>query len=146
MKRITVQNEYPVCAARLWALATSYAALHDVMTGLATFEGLPNGRTRTGQRLEITVSLFGKLPKQPYFIEILECDDLALILRSAEHGAGVKTWLHTLTVTETEAGSRLQDQIDIDAGTLTPAFALWAKYLYHARHKPRLRLLENGRY
>lgn len=146
MKTVTVQNDYPVSATRLWALATDYAALREVMAGLASFDGLPSGRTRTGQRLEVMVSLFGKLPKQPYRMEILECDDQAMILHSSEQGAGVKNWLHTLTVIETQTGSRLHDRIEIDAGLLTPVFALWAKYLYSARHRPRLRLLESGRY
>lgn len=146
MKTVKVQNDYRVCAARLWALATDYAALSDVMAGLVSFEGLPDGRARTGQRLEVMVSLFGRLPAQPYRMDILECDDQSMILHSSEQGSGVKTWLHKLTVTETKTGSQLRDQIKIDAGLLTPAFALWARYLYRARHKPRLRLLESGRY
>ncbi len=146
MKTIAVQNDYPVCSKRLWALATDYEALGEVMAGLVSFDGLPGGRTQTGQRLEVMVSLFGILPKQPYRIEILECDEQGMILRSSEHGAGVREWLHTLKVIETETGSRLHDQIEIDAGMLTPAFALWAKILYSARHNRRLRLLESGRY
>ena len=50
-------------------------------------------------------------------------------------------WHHTLTVTRTPGGARLTDEIVIDAGWLTPMFAAWAKVLYRARHKPRLRLL-----
>ncbi|WP_299085304.1 SRPBCC family protein [uncultured Ruegeria sp.] len=146
MRIVTIQNDYPVSASRLWALATDYAALSEVMEGLVSFEGLPEGRARTGQRLEVMVSLFGKLPAQPYRIDVLECDNQRMILRSSERGAGVKTWLHSLTVMENETGSRLQDRIEIDAGMLTPVFALWARYLYRARHRPRLRLLESGRY
>lgn len=112
------------------------------MTGIASFKGLPTGRTKTGQTLNVMVSLFGKFPDQPYAMEILECDDDRMILRSSEHGAGVKSWRHTLTVTETESGSRLRDHIEIDAGLMTSVFALWAKYLYGARHKPRLAYLQ----
>lgn len=114
------------------------------MARLATFEGLPTGRTATGQTMNVMVSLFGKLPKQPYYMEILACDDERMILRTFEQGAGVKSWRHTLTVTETPSGSRLTDSIEIDAGLMTPIFALWAKYLYSARHKPRLKLLQGG--
>ncbi|GGX52283.1 hypothetical protein GCM10007385_21190 [Tateyamaria omphalii] len=146
MRVVTVENDYPVSAARLWALATDYSALSEVMRGLASFEGLPSGRTQTGQRLEVMVSLFGKLPAQPYRMDVLECDDQRMILRSSERGAGVKSWLHSLTVIETETGSRLHDHIEIDAGMMTPVFALWARYMYQARHKPRLRLLDSGRY
>lgn len=136
-----VQNEYAVPSAALWEIATDYGALADVMAGIATFDGLPSGRAKTGQNLTVMVSLFGRLPKQRYFIEVLECDDARMIMRSSERGAGVKRWQHTLTVTETETGCRLTDRIEIEAGVLTFAFAQLAKYLYTARHKPRQRLL-----
>lgn len=146
MKTVLVQNDYSVRATRLWKLATDYQALTEIMEGLATLDGLPIGRAQTGQRLDVMVSLFGKLPKQPYCIEVLECDDAQMILRTSERGSGVKEWRHTLTVIETATGSRLCDQIEIDAGLLTPLFALWAKFLYGARHPRRLRLLESKRY
>ena len=142
MKTVIVENEYAVPPAKLWAIAIDYGALAEVMKDIASFEGLPSGRAETGQQLSVMVSLFGKLPNQPYEMEVLECDDTRMILRSSERGAGVKRWNHTLTVTETEFGSRLTDHIEIDAGILTYVFALWAKYLYGARHKPRLKLLE----
>lgn len=146
MRTVSLEHDYPVAAARLWSLVTDYDALSEVMKGIASFEGLPSGRTHTGQKMDVMVSLFGKLPKQPYHMEVVECDDQNMILRSSERGAGVKAWQHKLTVTEAETGSRLHDKIDIDAGLLTPVFALWARYLYGARHKPRLRMLEEGRF
>jgi hypothetical protein len=142
MRSVLVENDYTASPARLWAVATDYDALSEIMQGIASFEGLPKGRTRTGQKMTVMVALFGKLPKQPYYMEILECDDNRMILRSSEKGAGVKSWHHTLTVSETAAGSRLTDRIEIDAGMLTPLFALWAKYLYRARHKPRQQFLQ----
>lgn len=141
MKTVTVTHDYAVPAPVLWALVTDYDALAEVMKGLISFEGLPAGRTRTGQKLEVMVSLFGRLPPRPYVMEVLECDEDNMRLRSSEKGAGVKSWHHTLTVTGTQTGCRLTDRIEIDAGWLTPVFALWARYLYKARHKPRLRLL-----
>jgi len=138
---VDLSHDYPAPPEQLWALATDYAALARVMDGIVHFDGLPEGRTRTGQSFSVTVSLFGKLPAQPYHLEVLECDDDAWILRSSERGAGVKSWNHTLRVTATDSGSRLSDHIEIDAGLLTPLFALWARYLYRARHKPRLALL-----
>lgn len=144
MKSVLVVSEYSVPPAKLWEIVTDYGALAEIMKGIASFEGLPEGRTQTGQKMNVMVSLFGKLPKQPYYMEILECDDDRMVLRSSERGVGVKSWTHTLTVTEAAIGSRLTDRIEIDAGILTPVFALWAKYLYGARHKPRQLLLQRG--
>lgn len=141
MKTVTLTHHYKSPARDVWALATNYGVLAEVMRGLITFTGLPEGRTYTGQSVTVMVSLFGKLPPQPYHMEVLECDDQAMILRSAERGAGVKSWQHTLQVMETEDGCSLSDRIEIDAGWLTTPFAWWARYLYKKRHAPRLRLL-----
>ena len=144
MKTVTVVNDYPVSADDLWALVVDYDALEKVMKGIVSFEGLPSGRIHAKQKLDLMVSLFDKLPKQKYHIEILECNDQERMFSSNENGAGVKHWLHTLQVLETKDGSRLIDKIEIDAGWLTPMFALWAKFLYGARHKPRLALLNDN--
>ncbi|KAJ04716.1 SRPBCC family protein [Sulfitobacter mediterraneus] len=141
MKTVEIEHDYAVPAERLWALVTDYDALAVVMAGIVSFDGLPEGRTRTGQSFDLMVSLFGKLPPQPYHMEVVLCDDDAMVLRSSEKGAGVKSWEHCLTVTPTAQGSRLTDRIEIDAGWMTPIFARWAKFLYRARHKPRLRIL-----
>ncbi len=127
-------------------MATDYGALEKIMAGLIAFKGLPQGRAQKGQKIDLLVSLFGRLPSQPYSIEVLECDDNAMVMRSSEIGAGVKHWHHTLTVTPTPQGCCLADRIEIDAGVLTPLFAMWAKYLYRARHKPRLKMLESGEF
>ncbi len=144
MKLIETDFFYPVEADRLWSLATSYDALARVMKGIVAFDGLPEGHVQTGQKLDVGVSLFGVLPNQPYRMEILKCDGETMIMQSQEIGAGVKSWHHRMQVVPTENGSRLRDHVEIDAGWATPVFALWARYLYNARHKPRLRLLESG--
>lgn len=141
MSTISLVHDYPVSADALWNLVIDYDALHEVMKGIITFDGLPSGRAQTGHQINVMVSLFGRLPKQPYYMEILECDDQRRVMRSSEKGAGVKSWLHTLSVETTPEGSRLAESINIHAGLLTPLFTAWAGYLYHARHKPRLRLL-----
>lgn len=146
VRTVEVTYTYPFAAERVWALATDYGALGKVMKGIASIQGLPDGRAQAGQKLEVMVSLFGKLPAQPYFIEVLSCDDDKMIMQSNEHGAGVKTWQHTLTVAPTKTGCQLKDHIQIDAGWLTSVLALWAQYLYGARHKPRLEMLESGEF
>lgn len=144
MRSVTLTHEYPASPERVWGLATDYAVLKEIMEGIVSFEGVPEGRTVTGQRLELMTSLFGKFPAQPYVMEIVECDDDAMVLRSSEKGMGVKTWFHTVTVEQTEAGARLTDHVEIDAGVLTPIFAAWARFMYGKRHEPRLRMLQEG--
>jgi ligand-binding SRPBCC domain-containing protein len=144
MKTVRIENSYPYPADRVWALATDFASFTEVMDGIVTFEGLPTGRTETGQKISVQVSVLGKLPKQSYHMEVVECDDQTMLLRSSERGAGIKSWRHTLRVIPTLDGCKLTDEIEIDAGWKTPVFALWARYVYNARHKPRLRILARG--
>lgn len=141
MRTIILSHDYACPAEKVWMLATSFDALAKVNEGRTSFEGLPEGRTYTGQKVDVMVSLFGKLPPQPYTMKVVICDEQAMLLQSEEMGAGVKSWNHTLRVSSTATGCKLTDRIEIDAGFLTPLFVMWAKYLYNARHKPRLKLL-----
>ena len=141
MKTVRLAHEYASNAKDVWRLATDLDALSKIMDGVISFEGLPSGRVYQGQKITVQVSLFGKLPSQPYFMEVLQCDDEAMVLRSFERGAGVKSWRHTLTVEPQQSGSRLVEVIDIDAGWMSWAFALWARFLYRKRHKPRVQML-----
>lgn len=141
MQTVIVVHDYDVPPARLWNLVTDYAALAEVMSGFARFDGLPKGRTYTGQVVEVRTSLFGVLPSQPYRMEVVECDDVAMRLISSERGMGVTRWAHTLQVAPHGGGCRLTDAIEIEAGLATPIYAAWARFIYRARHKPRLRIL-----
>ena len=143
MKTVKLEHDYAAPAEDVWALAIDLDALREIMDGVVAFEGLPSGRVYQGQKINVQVSLFGKLPPQPYFMEVLECDNEAMILRSFEKGAGVKSWRHTLTVEPLQSGSRLREVIEIDAGWMSWAFALWARFLYRKRHEPRAQMLAN---
>lgn len=139
---VDIVHHYPVAPRRLWELVTDFAAFRVFGQRLVRIEGMPEeGRLEQGQRIDVTVRLFGFFPPQPYSMHLAECDDDAMRFVSHEQGAGVKHWRHTLNVAPTETGARLTDHIDLDAGWLTPLFKRWAILLYKSRHKPRLRLL-----
>lgn len=140
--KVRVISDYTVPADLLWAVTRDLDALVDMNAAMVKMDGVPHGDMHTGQDITCTVSLFGKLPPQPYRFVIDELNDTERYFRSTEHGSGVKSWKHLARVEETATGSRLIDEIDIDAGWKTPLVVFWANRLYRARHKPRLRLLE----
>lgn len=145
MQTIHLTHIYNASPKRVWRLATDFDALQQIMTKIIVFEGLPSGRVTAGQQIDVRVSLFGKLPWQPYHMQLVDFDEAGMSFRSSEHGAGVKSWVHTLTVTPHGAGGAcLTDHVEIDAPPLTPLFAQWARFLYNYRHKPRQALLANG--
>ena len=145
MRKIRLSHDYDADAARLWALVTDLDALAEVNRPRIVMQGLPPGRIREGQRIEVTVSLFGRLPPQPYAMDVIECDDRARRFHSLESGAGVRHWEHWLQVWPTTGGCRVHETIAIDAGAFTPLFALWARHLYKSRHSARQRLLRHSR-
>lgn len=140
--KVRVVSDYNVPADTLWNITKNLDALVEMNSGMVKMEGVPSGDMYSGQQIHAQVSLFGMLPKQPYGITVLEVDDVNRLFRSTEQGSGVKSWNHLGRVEETAQGSRLIDEIDIDAGWKTPLVVAWANRLYRARHKPRLKLLE----
>ncbi len=140
-KTIALTHAYEAAPEAVWALATDFDALQTVMEGLVSFEGLPDGRLQRGQHLEVGVSLFGKLPAQPYTMDVIELDDAEMRFKSREAGAGVKSWQHELQVVPVGQGCEIREQITIDAGLLTPLYVAWARYMYKRRHPKRLELL-----
>lgn len=141
MRKIDLSHEYSVAPDVLWRMVINFQALEKVMRGLIRFSGLPDGDLFTGQVADVRVSLFGVLPSQPYRMKVLLRDDATLSVHSTEHGAGVKRWEHRFQVIPTDAGCRLVESIEIEAGILTPLFARWARFLYTRRHPARLALL-----
>ncbi|MDF2231140.1 SRPBCC family protein [Albimonas sp. CAU 1670] len=146
MRVVELRHDYPVSPDRLWAMVTDYEALAESVAGLIAFEGLPEGQVRPGQVVEVQTSLFGRLPPRPYRMEVIEHDAGARRLRSREHGMGVRRWEHEMAVEPIPGGARLNERVEIDAGLATPLFAAWARFMYRARHAPRLRMLEAGRF
>ena len=140
MKTVSLSHDYDAPPERLWHLVTDLDALAEVNRPRITMTGLPSGRIHTGMDLSVMVSVFG-LPAQPYRMQVVLCDDAAMRFRSSEHGAGVDRWDHALQVSPVGQGCRVTEQITLSAGWKTALFALWARYLYTARHKARLRLL-----
>ncbi len=143
---VSLTHHYEAPADQVWRLATDFSALERVCAGMVSFRGLPEGRCETGQIIDVDVSLFGRLPWQPYRMDVVECDDTAMRLHSLEKGSGVKSWEHRMAVDPDGDGSVLRDEIRIDAGLLTPVFCWWARKLYGARHEPRLRMLASGEF
>lgn len=140
-RKITITHDYPNPARAVWEVATDFAALAKVMRKVIVFDRLPEGRIEPGQEVTVRVSLFGVMPWQDYFMRVEAMSDAEMWFQSDERGSGVKSWRHRCSVVETPEGCRLTDEVEIDAGVMTPVFVWWAGVVYRARHKPRLEIL-----
>lgn len=121
---VQISHDYPYTAAQVWDVATDLDHLRTVTKGLLEFRDLPNGQIFEGQHIKVQVSLFGKLPFQPYEMTVALLDHSKMTFQSHEIGAGVKFWRHTLRVCSNDMGCRVEETIEINAGILTPIFAV----------------------
>ena len=141
-KPVILSHDYAASPRDVWHVATDFACFAQAMKGLATFEGMPStGSLAKDQVFDVKVRLFGWMPPMDYHMHLVECDAVAMTFLSREHGGSIKLWQHRLTITPTQTGARLRDEIHIQAGWATPLMRLWARYMYRRRHKPRLRML-----
>ncbi|MEP5151659.1 SRPBCC family protein [Planktotalea sp.] len=141
-KTISLTHHYTSPADLVWQVATDLDHLKEVTKSLLSYKNMPSRQIYEGQHLTVDVSLFGKMPYQPYEMTVEKLDHETRSFASFEKGAGVKSWQHRLQVIEDAAGSRIEESIEIDAGVLTPVFAMWAKFMYNKRHAPRLEILK----
>lgn len=141
-KTVTLHHDYDADPRDVWAVATDFASFAEAMKGVATFDGMPTeGRLAAGDVFDVKVRLFGWFPPMDYHMELVNFDDAVMTFTSVEHGGSIKRWAHTLTVTRSENGARLSDQVEIDAGLTTRLMVLWARFVYRKRHAPRQRML-----
>lgn len=137
--RFTVSRRYSMPAAQHFAAVCDLDELRQAMAGRMTYEGLPGGPVRQGQRIEVRLKMFGWLPVGSWRMEVVERDDAALRLVSHEGGGAVKHWRHELQVTAEGSGCVHEDRLEIEAGWLTGLYARMARRMYEDRHSARAR-------
>jgi Uncharacterized conserved protein len=138
---IRIDSRYTASPEALWAFAKDFTQLAPVSAGSVTFRGLPTEPVVQGQIVDFEVKPFYARRFKPYRVTMLEVDDANRQFLSAEEGAGVKSWRHRLSVLQDGTGARQIDEIEIDAGLMTPLVALLAKRMYRKRAQVRARLL-----
>ena len=132
--RVSLTHRYDAPPRAVWELATDL----DFLAEISPFpmEGLPKGRIHRGQVIETRVRAFGAA--RPYRMEVAEMDEGEMRFASRESGMGARRWDHTLRVVPDGEGARIEESIEVEAGALTPLYALMARRLYARRHAPRL--------
>ena len=140
-KTIRIESTYAANADSVWAFAKDFSLLAPLSAGSVEFRGLSPVPVIQGQVIEFEVKPFYSRAFKPFKVKMVEVNDKARRFVSDEHGAGVKSWRHTLSVTQNSASSRQIDEIEIDAGLMTPLVAFLAKRMYTKRAAVRARLL-----
>jgi hypothetical protein len=103
------------------------------MVGLDEVE-LP-GQIREGSVIRMHVRPLHLPGGYDHEIRFVHMDELNRSAMTEERGGAIRRWRHRITVEPLDAGHcRYTDNVDIDAGLLTPAVWAFASAFYRYRH------------
>ncbi len=136
-RAITIEAFYPGDADEIFASALDFSELRAAMSGLATYEGLPEGEAQEGQHYTLDVTLFGWMKNAGHEIFLETLNRQERWLQSRERNATIRRWDHHLSVQPHEKGAVWTDTVILDAGWQTWFVSLFVAYVYRYRHKRR---------
>jgi hypothetical protein len=138
--RCFVQTILNCLAERVWAMLQTSSLLLDVIRPLVTLE--PVGaetfpeRWTQGTSVRCRVYLFGIVFLGLHTLQLERIDQASREIQSRESDPIVRRWDHRIRVQELSGGrAHYSDEIEIDAGVLTPVVWLFAAGFY--RHRQR---------
>ena len=132
--RVRVETELPISADRGWELVSKPALLEFVMPRVMGLSGLPERWSGAGGMDRLGLRLFGVVPMWDHVIRFERFEPYEIV--TDESGGPVSVWRHTARFEPLSADSCLYvDDIEIEAGRLTPL--VWAYASYQYRHRQR---------
>ncbi len=138
--RCFVQTILNCPAQRVWATVQTSSLLLDVIRPLVRLEPVGSEpfpeRWTQGMSVRCRVYLFGVLLPGVHTLELERINQAGREIQSRERDPIVKRWDHRIRVQEISGGrAHYSDEIEIDAGILTPVVWLFAAGFY--RHRQR---------
>ena len=133
---VQLSTELEAPPDRVWETLKSVDTLRYITRGVLGFRPLgPVPDTlRGGEVVRVRLLFFHVVPAWAHEIRIVSVDEEARRIETREHGGGVKTWNHRLTVEPAGTGrSRYTDRIEIDAGPTTRLVLGYANLFYRYR-------------
>lgn len=133
-------------ADAVWAAVKTPSAFRFVTRRLLVMPVIRSrsGEWREGETVVGWVFLFGFLPFSRHHLHIARIDDSTRTLSSREFGGLIAMWNHDIEVVPVDSMTcRYRDRIEIEAGFLTPAIAVYARWFYRMRQH-RWRALASG--
>jgi hypothetical protein len=123
-------------ADHVWAALKqpwSFVYVTRGVLGLKTRQPLPP-QWPLGETVQARLIFFHLIPAWTHELQIVHIDDSQREVLSNERGGLIKLWNHRITVTPVSSSCcRYVDEIDIEAGALTPLVWLLAHLFYRYR-------------
>jgi hypothetical protein len=138
--KITVRSVFDCSPDFVWETVQTSELLLQVTRPLMRIEpaagvSFPE-RWQEGKSVSCQLYLFGFLPLGGHTIRFERIDPQSRQIQSNESGQLVRSWLHRIEVAPAEGGRALYcDEVEIDAGLLTPLVAAFARVFYGHRQR-----------
>ena len=135
-----IQSVFECPPEKVWGKLQTIALLREVTWPVMSFRPLtPGGEPECwtqGSDFQCRLYLFGIIPLGKHTISFERIDPAAREIQSREHSAMVRRWDHLIRVRPTPEGHTLySDEVEIEAGLLTPLIFAFAQIFY--RHRQR---------
>jgi ligand-binding SRPBCC domain-containing protein len=133
---VRVSTELECSAHAAWQAVQRVDTLRYVTRGLLGFRPLGEvaDELHAGQSIHLRLLLFGVIPAWEHLIRIVRLDDTARELFTNERGGAVETWNHLIRIEPAgPARTRYTDEIEIEAGRVTPLVWGYAQLFYRYR-------------
>ena len=143
MKSITVETTLNAPAHAVWSAVQRPEAFVHVAGAILRFPAAERhaGPWSVGDEIRGWLFLFRVVPLTRHTLRVVDIDHDAMTLFTEEGGGFVRTWNHHIEVRAlSDTRCVYTDRIDIDAGILTSAVALFARFFYRHRQRRWARL------
>jgi hypothetical protein len=139
-----IEKNLPASADKVWDTLQRKTTFLFITRGMLGFSGSDNWPERFAEGLKIECRLWflHVLPSWRHFLNVIRIDGEAMKLVSHERGGPMRKWNHTIRIKPlTESTCHYEDEIDINAGVLTPLIWLYAHVFYRYRQRRWVKML-----
>ena len=134
----TIQSQLPASADQIWRSLQRTESFRYITRGLLGFQGMDDWPEHFAEGMEIETRLFffHAVPGWTHRLRVVRIDHARRELESEEGGGLVRKWNHRIAVEPLgEDRCLYTDEINIDAGWLTPAVWAYAHAFYRYRQQ-----------
>ena len=138
-----IRTDLPTSAERAWRALKKRDTFLYITRGLLGFAGADEWpqEFRQGDTIETRLLFFHLLPAWRHTLHVVGLHEGDRELRSRESGGPIRQWNHTIVIDPVaEDRCHYTDEIDIEAGLLTPLVWVYAHAFYRYRQRRWRRL------
>lgn len=131
-----IDTYLPASAEKVWRILLRRDTFLHITRGMLGFRGSDAWPEmfREGTVIHTRLLFFHVIPGWKHTLRVVRVDQDALALDSEEGGGILKQWNHRIRLEpRTDDRCRYTDEIDIEAGLLTPLIWAWAHVFYRYR-------------